>query len=305
MAEEKIAVVYGGTSTERQESEENAQRIGKTLEQLHHKAEMTVYDENIVEKLKALRPECVFLCVQGKYHGDGTLQAICSHLGIPYTGSKTEAAAIINDKKICKELCAFHGIRTPEYRSLKRKAFEKMSRAELTEYLKPVGYPLVAKGVTQGGSYGIRLIKSDRELAEVGALYDYDDELMFEQFIEGRFVTVPLLKRGGQMGALTIVEGISKEQSDIILFNQAFMVKKAELSESLEKELVASALAVSDICGAESYARVDYMLDESGTPYFLEINAVPGMREESFYPIAAEMSGISFENLVEIILENR
>lgn len=316
-AGEKIAVVYGGTSAEKEASRENAVRIHRALADMGHQAKLMNYDENIVENLKCCRPSCVFLCVQGKGHGDGTLQAICDHLGIPYTGSKMTAAAVINDKKICKELCRVHGIRTPEDKSLTRRQFEKLvyggrpgqakvpDLAALEHFLEALGYPFVAKGDTQGGSYGIELIKSPADLEKIERLYDYDDELLFEQFIGGRFLTVSLLERAGAVEVLPVLEGSNPEKGEMILFNRPFTVQRAEICAELETELGEQALRLFELFGARGYGRVDFMLDEQGKPYFLEMNAVPGMREESFYPVAAELAGIRFEELVGIILESR
>ena len=302
---ELVAVVYGGTSVEKDASKANAVRIFKTLTELRYNARMIEYDKSAAWKLKELNPSCVFLCVQGKHHGDGTLQAICDHLEIPYTGSKMTAAAVINDKKVCKYLCRYAGIRTPESRSLTSREFERMDGGTLKRFLAPLGFPFVAKGVTQGGSYGIYLVKDEDGIGKIRELYEYDDELLFEQFIDGRFLTVSILAREGIPQALPVVEGDNREKGDMILFNRPFTVREARISGELKRKLEQSALALFDLYGAESYARVDFMLDEENRPYFLEINAVPGMREESFYPVAAGLAGISFAELVETILKNR
>ncbi len=324
---EKIAVVYGGTSAEKKASEMNAVRIWKALTGMGHAAELIGYDMDIAERLKEYKPDCVFLCVQGKHHGDGTLQAICDHLKIPYTGSCMTAAAVINDKKICKDLCRLHKIPTPEYKSLTRAEFEKLKAGQpeaaaaepgtempaaagpgtegLARFLEPLGYPLVAKGDTQGGSYGIELIRGPEDLSRIGGLYRYDDELLFEQFIDGRFFTVSLLEREGRLTALPVVEGCNPERGDMILFNRPFTVLRADISPELQTEMVEYACRIFKLCGAGGYARADFMLDGQGVPYFLELNAVPGMREESFFPVAAELAGIPFEELVGVILENR
>ena len=327
---ETIAVVYGGTSAEKEASRMNAVRIWKALTDTGYTAELIHYDGNIVEHLKEYKPDCVFLCVQGKYHGDGTLQAICDHLGIPYTGSGMTAAAVINDKKLCKDLCRLHGIPTPEYKSLTRRECERMTaeRQEperpgsegpepkgpgpkehglkrLADFLEPLSYPFVAKGDTQGGSYGIELIRGPEDLHRIGGLYEYDDELLFEQFIDGRFFTVSLLEREGRLTALPMVEGCNPEQEDLILFNRPFTVLPADLPRELQEEMTEYACRLFEIFGAGGYARADFMMDERGVPFFLEMNAVPGMREESFFPVAAELAGIPFEELVGMILKTR
>ncbi|TWH49282.1 hypothetical protein [Sporomusa sp. KB1] len=303
-----IAVVHGGASSESAISTKNAGYIAATLEENGHIVSLLEFDENIYMNLQKRKPQLVFIAVQGKYHGDGTLQSICEHLRLAYTGSKSTAAAIINDKCLCKKICAYHGIRTPAFIYVNKQTFWATPKVELLEKIEKVmSYPVVAKAVTQGGSYGIEYIQSRDDYEKIAQTFNYDDEIIIEQFIKGKFVTTPILEIEKVPIALTTVSGenVIGKQKDIVLFNKDFIVKEADLSTEQKEELEKISIEVFDIVNAKNYARIDYMIEEeTQLPYFIEINAVPGLKPESFYPQAAAKYGLSFNNLIEIIVKN-
>lgn len=301
-----IAVVHGGTSSESAISTKNAGYIAKALEENGHIVSVLEFDENIYENLQKKRPQLVFIAVQGKYHGDGTLQSICGHLRLPYTGSKSTAAAIINDKCLCKKLCAYHGIRTPAFIYMNKQTFFATPKLALLEKIEKImSYPVVAKAVTQGGSYGIEYIQSRDDYEKIAQTFTFDDEIIIEQFIKGEFVTIPILEIEKVPIALPALTGEPREHEDIVLFNKDFTVKEADLSTELKDQLAQISVEVFDIVNAKNYARIDYMIEEEKKlPYFIEINAVPGLKPESFYPHSAAKYGLSFNNLIEVIVKN-
>jgi len=303
-----IAVVHGGTSSESAISTKNAGYIASALEENGHIVSMLEFDENIYMNLQQNKPQLVFLAVQGKYHGDGTLQSICEHLRLPYTGSKSTAAAIINDKCLCKKICAYHGIRTPEFIYMNKQTFFATPKLALLEKIEKVmSYPVVAKAITQGGSYGIEFIQSRDDYEKIAQTFNYDDEIIIEQFIKGKFATTSILEIEKVSTALPTLTGenVNGEQKDMVLFNKAFTVKEADLSTELKEELAQISIEVFHIVNAKNYARIDYMIEEeTNLPYFIEINAVPGLKPESFYPHAAARYGLSFNDLIEIIVRN-
>ncbi|MFA9465809.1 MAG: ATP-grasp domain-containing protein [Velocimicrobium sp.] len=303
-----IAVVHGGTSSESAISTKNAGYIAKALEDNGYNVSLLDFNDNIYTNLQKSRPELVFVAVQGKNHGDGTLQAICEHLRLPYTGSKTTAAAIINDKCLCKKLCAYHGVRTPEFIYMNKETFLETKRVELLDKIeKAMPYPFLAKAITQGGSYGIEYIKSRDDYKKIGQIFDFDNEIIIERFIKGSFVTTPILEIENVPTTLPTLTGqnLIDEQEDVILFNKAFTVCEAELSYQQKKELEKTSIDVFRFLNAKNYARIDYMIEqETKLPYFIEINAVPGLKPESFYPHAAKKYGMTFRDLIEAIVQN-
>ncbi len=303
----RICVVHGGTSTEQTVSTINAAYVADALTARGYIPEMVTYDGDIMGKLSASHPDAVFLCVQGKGHGDGTLQSMLDYLGIPYTGSHTAAAAVINNKIICKELFVFNGIRTPQWQTLSKHAYQG-ERYDLS----PIAYPLVAKAPTQGGSYGIQLISSPEETNKMTDVFSYDNPILVEQFINGRFATIGLLETKNGLVTLPCVESEGTHSDEdlsrpyrLIVFTGKFTVHKADFPSPILQEMEYLARRVFMATRAKGYARVDFMISrEDGLPYVLEINAVPGLKPQSLYPQASLLAGIKYEDLIEDILMN-
>jgi D-alanine-D-alanine ligase/UDP-N-acetylmuramate--alanine ligase len=299
----KVSIVHGGTSTEEAVSTRNAIHVEKVLSRLGYETELVLYDPDMLEKFRLEAPDVVFICVQGKGHGDGTIQALLDFLKIPYTGSKTLGAVIINNKIVSKELFERAEIPTPPWQSLSLADF-KAGNFDFS----PIGFPVVAKAPTQGGSFGIALIKSAEDIPKIESVFAYDDPILIEKFIYGRFVTLGLLRRNGVLETFPPVENLSDPptpKSELVLFNRPFSYKPSDAPDPLKAKLDAISRQVFAVSRAQEYARVDFMIsDEDGCPYVLEINAVPGLKRESFFPYGAVLHGITEDELMEAILQN-
>ena len=300
----KIVVICGGTSSEKKNSAENAKAVCESLIRLGHEAETMNYDRDMLRRLTETPPDLVFLCVQGKYHGDGALQAILDFVQIPYTGSGTEAASIINDKILCKILFEKYGHRTAEWFSLSGHEYREGS-VDLGQ----IGYPFVAKAPTQGASFGIGLVRGPESTDNVNTAFAFDDPILCEKFLEGKAYSVGVLEEGENLIALPCIEMKDQriDRSDgLILLTDKFSYGVPELEDSTIREMQDTAKAVFREVGAHDYARIDFMTDiASSRPYVLEINAVPGLNpRESFLPIEAEMAGMEYDKLIEHIILN-
>lgn len=303
-----IATISGGTSTEAAISDKNASYIAQSLEKLGHRVTKLRYDETLIEALQSEKPDLVFLCVQGKGHGDGTCQALLDFLGIPYTGSGREAATVINSKILCQKLMAAEGLPIPKNFLWSRGEQEGPdATARFTQKLRGAGFdfPCVVKAPTQGGSFGIVFVEDVSQLDTLADPFSYDDTLLVEEFIPGLFYTVGLLAdRQGGVEALPVMEGVDlTPEEKLILFKNGYAARAADLPAPLTAELQALALRVFELFGARDYARVDFMLDQrDGRPRVLEINAVPGLKPKSLFPPAAELAGVSYDEMIDRIL---
>jgi len=300
----KIAVIYGGTSSEKEFSKENAQGVCDSLIRLGHEAEMMNYDVDMLQKLTSDPPEMVFLCVQGKYHGDGTLQAILDFLHIPYTGSPTAAASVINDKILCKVLFDKYSHRTPKWFRLSKREYE-----DKTADMAQIGYPFVAKAPTQGASFGIGLVKGPESWDNVNIAFAFDDPILCEGFVDGSAYTVGVLEDGDELIAMPCIEMRDRriDKSDgLVLMSGEFSAENCELDSAVIEDMQTMAKAVFREIGAHDYARIDFMTDnETGLANVIEINAVPGLKpNSSFLPIEAERMGMTYDELIEHILRN-
>ncbi|MBQ7955256.1 MAG: ATP-grasp domain-containing protein [Lachnospiraceae bacterium] len=301
----KVAIVYGGTSSEREASAENAKYIGASLEQLGYEICMVPYEKNLVQTLKNENTDMVYVCVQGKGHGDGTIQAILQQEGIPYTGSDAHAAAVINDKIISKMLFEKVGLQTPEWMMLTREDYEKGVFDP-----EAFGYPFVAKAPSEGGSFGIALIRSKEEMERIEEVFAYESPILIERFIPGDFYTIGILQRDGKDCVLPCVQGVElhgeKENDDpdsLKVFTGEYGVKEAKLPKELLEQMAQMARGAFSVTGARDVARIDFMVDcKDNQPYILEINAVPGLKPRSLLPGAARMAGITYNDLIEGVL---
>ena len=301
----KTAIVYGGYSSERVASAENAHYIEKTLQECGYETCMIPYEKNLVNTLRKANAQMVYVCVQGKGHGDGTIQAILEQEGIPFTGSGSHAAAIINDKILSKLLFEHYGIRTPKWQILTREAYEK-GEFDADAF----GYPLVAKAPSEGGSFGIALIRGREELAKIEDIFAYEAPILIESFIKGEFYTIGILERGGEVHTLPCVKGVElqdgKENNDpesLKVFTGDYAVRSADLPKETLLMMEQMAREVFTVTGAEDVARIDFMVSEKEKiPYVLEVNAVPGLKPRSLLPGEARLAGMSYQDLIEGIL---
>lgn len=299
----KVSVVYGGTKEERGPSENNARQIIAALDRRGYDTALIEFGSDIVRTLRNEHTDVVFLCVQGKGYGDGTLQGILEHENIPFTGSGMRAAALINDKILCKLLFDRYGIPTPRWEILPRSEYEANERSY--DHL----FPFVAKAPTQGGSFGIELIRSGSDTDLIRNVFEYDDPILLESFIDGRFYTVGMYESGGKLVTLPIVEGLdtreerTQKEGGLIKFTGQCDTKRSDLDPTLSDRMMKTAQKVFEITGARGIGRVDFMVGKDHEPYVLEINAVPGMRQTSLLPMEAGFAGIDYDDMVEDILK--
>ncbi len=301
----RVGIVYGGTSEERFASEKNAKDIDAALRSRGYETLLIGYEKDVLETVKRAGVDLVYVCVQGKGHGDGTIQGMLEHEGIPFTGSGMRAACLINDKILCKLLFDRVKIRTPKWDMLTREQYENGDYP-----YQELGYPFVAKAPTQGGSFGIALIQGEEDLPRIESIFQYDDPLLLEEYIEGRFYTVGLFEGKDGLVTLPVVEGLDldlgqkKEQKTIITFLGNYGIQKNDLSSECTEEMIESARRIFKLTQARGVARVDYMVsDIDGLCYMLEINAVPGLKRASLMPQAAKLAGIEYEDMIEDILK--
>ncbi|MCR4704682.1 MAG: hypothetical protein K5641_01335 [Lachnospiraceae bacterium] len=305
----KVAVVHGGFSSEAVYSTENAQCVCDALLQKDYDAYMQDYDDNIVENLKREKPDAVFLCVQGMHHGDGTLQAILELLKIPYTGSRMEYAAVINDKVFCQSIFSAEGFPVASHFSFRREEFESSDGlAVLEKRMQANGmhYPIVSKSPSQGACIGIYYIASADDYADIGKSFMGDDQILIESFVEGFGFTVSLVQRPDGWQALPLIIGRRIDiTSGETVFDATHKQELAHFSKEATARIQETAIKAAKVIGARGYCRIDFMMNpETEQETLLEINAVPGLRRGSLFPVAAEAAGISFEDLIEMILQN-
>ena len=238
--------------------------------------------------------DVVFIGLHGGQGEDGTLQALLDLTGVPYTGSGHLASALAMDKDLSKRLFREAGVRTPEW---------LMAPATDDDIVAALGLPVIVKPSKQGSTVGLTLVKNRAEIqAAIAEALQYDDEVMIEQFIAGRELTVGIL---GDV-ALPVGEIIPKHEIyDYECKYTPGMAREefpAKLSAAETRAAQDQALLAFRALKLSGYARIDFRMTADGTFYCLEANTLPGMTELSLIPQAAAAAGISFPELCERIV---
>lgn len=291
----KVAVLFGGTSAERQISLISGQAVLQALQAQGLDAHAVDPAEcNLFTTLPDY--DRVFIVLHGRGGEDGTLQGALELLGLPYTGSGVLASALGMDKARTKQLWLGCGLPTPAYRRLKNDTDFAAVVAEL-------GAPLMVKPAREGSSIGMRKVTSASELAEAYAFAaQYDSDVIVERWISGSEYTVAIL--GEQ--ALPVIRLVTDH--DFYDFDAKYQSSTTQylcpcgLPAAKETELQAIAAEAFSAVGACGWGRIDAMMDQGGNFWLLEINTVPGMTDHSLVPMAANAAGLDFQQLVLTIL---
>ena len=306
----RLAVLRGGHSMERDVSLATGRRIQHALERLGHEVHPMDVEDSTTGRLIELEPDAVFVCLHGPGGEDGTVQALLETLGIPYTGSGPLSSIRCMDKDYAKRALAAAGIPTPRFYTFFRRAMNEMvAAAALNAAADSLGYPLVVKPAREGSSFGLSRVEGpDGLLDAVYEAFGYDAKILLERWVDGKEVSVPILEPAGEAPrALGLVEirpreGTYNFQAKYTPGMTDFAIP-AEIPPEVAARLEETALDVYRILGCSGFARVDTIV-EGETPQVLDVKTIPGFTETSTFPLAAESAGLSFERLVEIILDS-
>ncbi|HEX5928413.1 MAG TPA: D-alanine--D-alanine ligase [Solirubrobacterales bacterium] len=301
----RVAVLKGGRSLERNVSLRSGARVEDALERLGHEVVGLDVGADLVKRLSAERPDVAFVAMHGVGGEDGTVQELLEILGIPFTGPGAAACARCMDKSLAKHAVREAGLPTPDWFAFNSTAFRELGAADaLGQLEQSLGFPLVVKPSRGGSSLGVKFAAAPGEVPQaLVAAFSYDDRVLLERFVDGREVAVSVLGEE----ALPIVEAMP-EQGDRYDFEARYEIGRtrfvcpAELSDAERTAIEEAALATYRALGCSGFARIDLILGPGG-PQVLEANAIPGLTDTSLLPQAAEAAGMTFEQLVERILD--
>src|SRR3989338_8789588 len=293
----KVAVLFGGKSAEREVSLKSGTAVLAALRRSGVDAH--AFDP-AVQNLQALRDEGherAFIALHGRFGEDGTVQGALELLGIPYTGSGVLASALGMDKWRTKLVWQASGLPVPDYALL-----EQQSNWQAVVH--QLGLPLFVKPANEGSSVGISKVK---ELGELPGAFltavRHDKLVLAESFIGGGEYTVAIL--GEQALPVIKIEPANEFYDYEAKYerNDTRYLCPSGLRVAQEAEMQRMAKRSFALIGGQGWGRVDFLMDEAGRPYLLEVNTSPGMTDHSLVPMAARQAGMSFEQLVLRILE--
>ena len=331
----RISVLMGGTSSERDVSLASGLRIAEALRSRGHavrsidtaKGALSEEDERrmlaggVVKQLPPppeelarmnaesladtaarlpKRGECdvAFLALHGGRGEDGTIQALLDLSGVAYTGSGHLPSALAMDKDLSKHLMRAYGVQTADWLM----AVDPTSPPSAEMVGRTLGWPLIVKPSKQGSTVGLSIVKQPSELLPaITEAFKHDDEVMLEQFIAGRELTVSIL--GGT--ALPVGEIIAKKE----IYDY-----ECKYTPGMAEEIFPAALSAEEAAAVQEQARrtfvalkltgcarIDFRMASDGQFYCLEANTLPGMTATSLVPQAAAAAGITFPELCERI----
>lgn len=305
MAKQRILVLMGGYSEEREVSLRSGAAVLKALHNLGYEAEALDLKGSPVQRIVDYKPDLVFVALHGKDGEDGTVQGLLEILGIPYTGSGVASSAIGINKVLTKKMLVYEGILTAPFAILRKHAY-MAPEIETQALLINIGLPMVIKAATQGSSIGTYIVReANGILTALEAAFTYDTEVLVEKFIDGTEVTSTVIGNE-EPEVLPLIEITSA--NEFYDFESKYTpgmcshIIPARVAQPIQDQIAELSKRVYKTLDCRGYARIDYIIDKNGQPFVLEINTIPGMTEMSLVPDAARAAGISFEELVERIV---
>jgi D-alanine-D-alanine ligase len=297
-----VAVLMGGWSNERPVSLMSGNGVADALERVGYKVSRVDMDRNVAVTLTNLKPDVVFNALHGVPGEDGSVQGMLDLMGIKYTHSGMVTSVIAIDKELTKQRLVPAGIPMPK---------GTMVQSESLYAGDPLPRPYVLKPVNEGSSVGVAIVKADSNYGEpisrdaTGPWQEFD-ELLAEPFIKGRELTVAVL--GGQ--ALCVTE--LKPKSGFYDFDAKYTdgltdhICPAEIPEDIEAYMMELALKAHQLLGCKGASRTDFRWDDEygrDGVFVLETNTQPGMTPLSLVPEQAKKMGISYEQLVDMLVK--
>ena len=295
----KVAVLLGGTSAERSISLMSGQGVLDALRAIGVDAHAFDPAERPLQALKDEGYARAFIALHGRGGEDGTIQGALEWLGLPYTGSGVTASGVAMDKTMTKRVWAAEGLPTPQYLALTR---AELTRERVRAIPDTLGLPVVVKPPHEGSSIGITKAAGYSEMqGAVELALGFDDELLFEQCIEGPELTCAVLGEGDAAVALPLIE-IRAEAGNYDFANKyetdTTQYLFGSLPAALEAEIAQIVLRAYRLLGCRGWGRADLMLRKADQrPFLLEMNTSPGMTSHSLVPKAAQAVGIGYPQL--------
>ncbi|WP_457621298.1 D-alanine--D-alanine ligase [Persephonella sp.] len=292
----RIALLYGGLSSEREISIKSGTAVERALKSLN--LTYRVFDPaegtEFIKKITEYKPDLAFIALHGKTGEDGIIQGVLEFLGIRYTGSDLKTSAICMDKSLTKDILKSKGIIVPESVTINNP--DQIDKINLS-------YPVVVKPNSEGSSIGVSIVENKDQLEEaVKTVLQLDNKAVIEKYIKGREITVGIIN-GEPLDIIEIkVKKGFYDYYNKYLSQETRYICPARIEDSLYKYIQNTALKIYNILGCRGVARVDFILAQD-KPYFLEVNTIPGLTDHSLIPKAAAVKGIDFENLILKIIK--
>jgi D-alanine-D-alanine ligase len=310
-----IVVISGGLSFEREVSLSSGQQIANALGDAGLEVTMMDADHDLLQRLLDLGPNTVaFMALHGAIGEDGTLQDILDACGVRYVGSRAEASRLAYDKPITKHLASRRGIATPSYASLAEETFHDLGASFILDrFDEHLGFPLVVKPTRGGSSFGLSVVRNRQDLPQAMInCFNHGRTALLEAYVEGTEVAVGLVESTDGLLVLPPVEIVP--DSGIYDFEARYTPGRtqyfapARLSPETLTAVSAAAQEMHYALGLRHISRCDFIVDDNGTPQFLEATGSPGLTDTSIILVAMRELGLTasriFADLVAVALKD-
>ena len=294
----RVAVLLGGLSAEREISLESGRAVLQSLHRLEVDAHPIDAREDVLHELLAGEFDRAFVALHGRGGEDGVIQGALEAAKIRYTGSGVLGSALAMDKRRTKLVWSAVGLPTPPFALVE-------SQQDVARIRDTIGFPLMVKPVHEGSSIGMTIVHDPDQLLEARSLAStFDAAVLAERWVDGPEYTAAILGR-------EVLPLIRLETPHAFYDYRAKYSDDAGtqyqcpcgLSAQREEAFQQMALEAFDAVEASGWGRVDFLCDQAGDPWLIEVNTAPGMTSHSLVPMAARAAGIDFDELVWRILE--
>ncbi len=316
VTKKKIGVLMGGSSSERDISIRSGLAIYQSLQELGYNPVLIDVNKDILNVLKKEKVRLAFLALHGGTGENGAIQGLLDVLGIPYTGSGVLASALAMDKEASKKIFSYHGLHVAPFIVVRKpKKGAKKGKPEGAERVLEGVYrypdfpvpsfdlPWVIKPAAEGSSIGISILKEEGSLKEcIEKTFSFGHRVIIEKFIKGVELHIGVLGERVPGGvevrpSLEFYNYEAKYTSGLTEY-----IIPPEIDEETYEKTKKMALMAHQAIGCSGATRVDFIVDETGTPYILEVNTLPGMTTTSLLPKIGGAAGLSFNDLIEEIV---
>lgn len=309
-----IAILAGGLNHERDVSIRSGRRIANALKEAGFLTKVLDVDSNLLQRLSAIEPAAIWPLIHGSTGEDGSIQDLLDLIGIPVIGSAGDGARLGFDKPVAAAIVDKVGVQHPESTCLPQSLFREVGATAILDLVSQrYGFPVVVKPAAGGSALGVNIVRQAHELP--GAMVDsfaYGDKVLIQKFVEGTEVAVSVAHNtGDEPFALPPVEIVTDGLYDFdARYNagRAQYFTPARLDDNTLDTCKNAAISVHQQLGLRHVSRTDFIVDEHGTPWFIDINTAPGMTETSLFPQAAAQyevdNGLSANQVIVDIVES-
>jgi len=308
----KVGVLLGGTSAEREVSLRSGKAVCKALRSLGYPVVAVDAKGDFGAVLKKQKIGRVFIALHGGHGENGAVQGMLEIMGISYTGSGVLASALAMDKVASKKIFLYHKIPVPPFSIATGNEFKVMSKSSNSaliarhSLLGKLRLPVVVKPATEGSSVGVEIVRNAKALrTALDTAFRFGQTVLIEKYIKGKEVQIAILDDAvlGGVEVRPSREFYSYEAKYTAGLTQ--YIFPPELDRRTAKKAEAAALAAHRALGCSGATRVDLIIDSRNNPYVLEVNTIPGMTETSLLPKIARNAGLEFPELIQRILGDR